>query len=136
MGLIENYVQNNITVSVDPIVAIGVLSLDFIIQTPGYPVRNLSFNDMTYKGEVITDQTKLDIDAIGLKEISADEEWQEENVTKLIVIPKGTKVELIFDPKYYDNYDQMFKTVIIGYNGIKIYAFVCEELNDFIASIE
>ena len=136
MGLLEKYVQNNITVSVDPIVATGILSVDFIIQAPGYPFRYLSFNDMTYKGEVINDETKLDIDAIGLKEIPADEEWLEEGATKLIVIPKGTKVELIFDPKYYDNYDQMFKTVIIGYNGIKIYALVCEELNDFIESIE
>lgn len=114
----------------------AVLSNYIIIQAKGYPQRYLLFNEIYYNGEFVDEDTKLDINAIGLKEIPADSDWKDNDVTSLIVIPKGTKVELYFEPKDYDEYDETFDKLTINYKGIKIKYVIPDELEEFIESVE
>lgn len=136
MNKIDKFIEKNIKVNIEPITAIGTFSIDFPIKVPGYPSRYLQYNEIYYKGESVDEDTELDVDALGLKEIPADDDWKDDDVTSLIVIPKGSKVELYFDPKNYNEDYEQFTTVTIKYNGIKIIADVDDELDEIFEDID
>ena len=117
---INNFVNKNMTKTVED--AIIVMNTDIIIQAIGYPTQYLYFDDIKYKGERVTEDTVLDVQALKLKEINKDEmdnDWAND-ADKLIVIPKGAKITLRFNEDDYDADEQTFSYVTLIYNGIEI----------------
>ena len=117
---INNFVNKNMTKTVED--AIIVMNTDIIIQAIGYPAQYLYFDDIKYKGERVTEDTVLDVQALKLKEINKDEmdnDWAND-ADKLIVIPKGAKITLRFNEDDYDTDEQTFSYVTLIYNGIEI----------------
>ena len=117
---INNFVNKNMTKTVED--AIIVMNTDIIIQAIGYPAQYLYFDDIKYKGERVTEDTVLDVQALKLKEINKDEmdnDWAND-ADKLIVIPKGAKITLRFNEDDYDADEQTFSYVTLIYNGIEI----------------
>lgn len=117
---INNFVNKNMTKTVED--AIIVMNTDIIIQAIGYPAQYLYFDDIKYKGERVTEDTVLDVQALKLKEINKDKmdnDWAND-ADKLIVIPKGAKITLRFNEDDYDTDEQTFSYVTLIYNGIEI----------------
>lgn len=119
---INNFVNKNMTKQIAVEDAIIVMNTDIIIQAVGYPAQYLYFDDIKYKGERVTENTVLDVQALKLKEINKDEmdnDWAND-ADKLIVIPKGAKITLRFNEDDYDTDEQTFSYVTLIYNGIEI----------------
>ena len=119
---INNFVNKNMIKQNTIEDAIIVMNTDIIIQAIGYSAQYLYFDDIKYKGERVTENTVLDIQALKLKEINKDEmdnDWAND-ADKLIVIPKGAKITLRFNEDDYDTDEQTFSYVTLIYNGIKI----------------
>lgn len=119
---INNFVSKNMINQITVDDAIVVMNTDIIIQAVGYPSQYLYFDDIKYKGERVTEDTTLDVQALKLKELNKDEmdnDWADD-ADKLIVIPKGTKITLKFNEDDYDTDEQAFNYVTLIYNGIEI----------------
>lgn len=135
---IDNFVSKNMIHQITVDDAVVVMNTDIIIQAVGYPSRYLYFNDIEYKGETVTEDTVLDVQALKLKEINKDEmddDWAD-MADKLIVIPKGTKITLRFNEDDYDADEQTFNYVTLIYNGIEIYVHNDTELESMIDYID
>lgn len=135
---IDNFVRKNMINRITVDDAVVVMSADIIIQAVGYPSQYLYFNDIRYKGEVVDEDTVLDVQALKLKEINKDEmddSWGD-MADKLIVIPKGTKITLKFNEDDYDTDEQTFNYVTLVYNGIEIRTWNDEDLESMIDYID
>lgn len=131
---IDNFVSKNMINQITVDDAIVVMNIDIIIQAVGYPSRYLYFDDIKYKGESVTEDTTLDVQALKLKELNKDEmdnDWADD-ADKLIVIPKGTKITLRFNEDDYDTDEQTFNYVTLIYNGIEIRTHNDAELESMI----
>lgn len=135
---INNFVSKNMINQITVDDAIVVMNTDIIIQAVGYPSRYLYFDNIKYKGETVTEDTVLDVQALKLKELNKDEmdnDWADD-ADKLIVIPKGTKITLRFNEDDYDTDEQTFNYVTLIYNGIEIRAYNDTELESMIDYID
>lgn len=136
MTKIDNFTRRNLKTTIEPAIATGAFNADFIIKAIGYPSRYLKFDEIYYNGERVDEDTELDLDALGLKEIESDQLWKDQNVNTLVVIPKGSKIELQFDAKNYDPDSESFTAVDILFSGIRIHAYNDDELDDIIDYVE
>jgi len=134
MNKINEFTNKNIKQNIEELSAIATFNINFPIQVIGYPSRYLIWNNIKYLGELIDENTKLDIDLLKLKEVS-DPDWKDMS-DKQIVIPKGTTVELYFNPNNYDFDDEQFESIIIKYNGLEICVDNDYEFNDIIDTID
>ena len=135
---INNFVSKNMTKQITIDDAAVVMNTDIIIQAAGYPSRYLYFDNIKYKGEIVDEDTTLDVQALKLKEINKDEmdeDWAA-IADKLIVIPKGTKITLRFNEDDYDTDEQTFNYVTLIYNGIEIFTRNDGELDSMIDYID
>lgn len=132
MNKINEFSNKYIKQNIEEFSAIATFNINFPIQVIGYPSRYLIWNNIKYNGELINENTKLDINELKLKEVS-DSDWKDVN-DKQIVIPKGTTVELYFNNYNFD--DKEFKGIIIKYNGLEICVDNDYEFNDIIDTID
>lgn len=135
---INNFVNKNMVNQITVEDATVVMNTDIIIQAIGYPAQYLYFDDIKYKGERVTEDTVLDVQALKLKEINKDEmdsDWAND-ADKLIVIPKGAKITLRFNENDYDTDEKVFNYVMLIYNGIEIRTRNDAELESMIDYID
>lgn len=136
MNKINEFTNKNIKQNIEEFSAIATFNINFLIQVIGYPSRYLLWNNIKYLGELVDENTKLDIDLLKLKEVS-DPDWKNAGDSdKQIVIPKGTTVELYFNSDNYDFDNAQFEYIIIKYNGLEICVDNDYEFNDIIDTID